>query len=519
MTIPEANVFSHVFGKFDKFPGRSPALVDGLSGVEVSYNEMLDVTSRTSSGLRRLGLNKGDVVTLCSPNSLDYPVVFFATMAAGGVVSTCNPTYTSDELSYQISNSGSKFVMTTPSLLPTVQEAVKGLDVEKIIITDEDGNFNKEDGKVISLANIKEDSGSLFKEEAVNAKTDLAILPYSSGTTGLPKGVMLSHYNVVANLCQITHPELMYLHEGEPNLGLLPFFHIYGMVVILFNSLSSGSKCIVLPKFEPESFLSTLEKYQISTANLVPPLVLFLAKHPLVDKYDLTSIRSLFCGAAPLGPDTLQEARERTGIKLIRQGYGLTETSPVTHIKMISIGMNNPASVGTPVQNQRVKVVHLETGEDLGPNNEGEICIAGPNIMLGYLNRPDATSECITHDGWFHTGDIGYYDDNGFFYITDRLKELIKVKGFQVAPAELEALLQHHPRIADAAVVGVPDERLGEAPKAFVVRGDEGLSEEEVKGFVQEKMSEHKWLAGGVEFINEVPKSASGKILRRNLRK
>ena len=517
--IPETNVFSHVFGNFDKFVGSSPALVDGLSGVEVSYNEMLDLTSRTSSGLRRLGLQKGDVVTLCSPNSIDYGITFFATMAAGGVVSTCNPTYTANELSYQINNSGSNFVVTTPSLLPTVQEAIGNLDVKKVLIINEDDNSNRETDNIMSLKVLKEDTGSLFNEEKVNAKEDLAVLPYSSGTTGLPKGVMLSHYNIVANLTQITHPEIMYLHQGEPNLGILPFFHIYGMVVILFHSLSSGGKCVVLPKFEPESFLSTLQKYRISTANLVPPIILFLAKHPLVEKYDLTSIRSVFSGAAPLGADVLKEARERTGIQIIRQGYGLTETSPVTHSTLLSVGMNYPASIGVPIQNQSVKIVDLSTGQSLGPQEEGEVCIAGPNIMKGYLNLPDATSKCITDDGWFHTGDIGYYDNNGFFYITDRLKELIKVKGLQVAPAELEGVLQHHPKIADAAVIGVPHERLGEAPRAFVVRRDDSLSEADVMSFVKERLSEHKWLSGGVEFIKEVPKSASGKILRRNLKK
>ena len=349
--------------------------------------------------------------------------------------------------------------------------------------------------------------------------SDIAVLPYSSGTSGVPKGVMLTHHNIISNIFQMEDRSLLYLYEDNTTLlGVLPFFHIYGMVVILFSSLHAGSKIVSLPKFEPELFLSAMEKHKTNIVNLVPPLLLFLAKHPLVEKYDLSCIDQIMTGAAPLGGDIVHSAKERLNCRLIRQGYGLTETSPVTHILPDTFGFSKAQSVGVPLRSIDVKIMDIETHEALPANKEGELWIRGPNIMKGYLNLPEVTKSCIVDNGWFRTGDIGYFDSDGCFYITDRLKELIKVKGFQVAPAELEALLQSHDKISDAAVIGVPDERFGEAPKAFVVKKDAALQEKDVEEFVGSRVAAHKHLAGGVEFIEAIPKSASGKILRRVLK-
>ena len=513
--IPQTSLFSHVFDGFEKF-GREIALIDALKDRKITYNELSDKTCRVSSGLRRLGFNKGDVILICAPNCTEYPIIFFATIAAGGIVSTCNPTYTANEISYQSRNSSAKFVATTPELLPTVMEAIKDSPVEKVIVIDKG---NSTDEQMVSISSLAEDTGSLFEVAEVDCKNDVAVLPYSSGTTGLPKGVMLSHYNVVSNICQLKHPELTGWSPEDTILGLLPFFHIYGMVIVMFSGLYQGAKIAILPKFEPESFLSSIQKYRVTMTHLVPPAILFLSKHPLVEKYDLSSVKDVMSGAAPLGGEVVKDACSRTGIKLIRQGYGLTETSPVLHGMPSGMGMQKPSSIGNPLPNLDVKVLDVMTGEALGPNKEGEIVTKGPNIMLGYLNHPEATRGCITDDGWFYTGDVGYYDNDGHFYITDRLKELIKVKGFQVAPAELEALLQSHPQIADAGVIGVPNERLGEAPKAFVVvHSNTSLTEGEVTEYVRKNVAEHKWLVGGVQFVEAIPKSASGKILRKNLK-
>ncbi len=512
--VPQVSLFEHVVQGFSKY-GTNTALVNGITGREYSFNELNETTAKLSSAFNRLGLQRGEVVALCAPNCPEYAVVFLATLASGGTVSTVNPTYTVDELAYQFKNSGSRMVATIPAILPTVREAAEKAGVKEVIVLD---NTAQTEPGLLSYSELIEDSGSLFNAAIVDSKNDIACLPYSSGTTGLPKGVMLTHHSINSNILQMSHPEIFDLRPETCLMGILPFFHIYGMVVILMTALHSGSKVISLPKFEPETFLSAIERYRVNLLHLVPPLVLFMAKHPDVDKYNTSSIEDVFSGAAPLGGDILKAAQERLGCNLIRQGYGLTETSPVTHASPRMLGMSKPQSVGPPVTSTEVKVVNPE-GEHLPMGVEGEVLIRGPQVMKGYLNLPEETQSSITEDGYFRTGDVGYYDEEGCFYITDRLKELIKVKGLQVAPAELEALLHNHPKITDAAVIGIPNERLGEAPKAFVVKKEENLTEQEIVEFVAGKAAPHKQLVGGVEFMEAIPKSASGKILRRMLRK
>lgn len=516
VVYPELNLYSCVFKDAAKY-GSRVAIIDGVSGKEYTFNEVDENTSRFSSALNRMGFSKGSVLSLCAPNIPEYCTVLFGALASGGTVSTVNPSYTANELAYQFENSGTNIIATVPAILSTVQEAAERAKVEKIIVIGEELESGRRD--VISYHRLLEDSGSYFNPVSVNAKEDLAILPYSSGTSGIAKGVMLTHYNVVANILQLDHPECLHLHrEGTNVLGVLPFFHIYGMVVDLFSSLYAGSTLVPIPKFEPELFLNAISRYKTDVVNLVPPLILFLAKHPLVDKYDLSCIRQITSGAAPLGGDLVESASARLKCDVIRQGYGLTETSPVTHMVPNSLAKLKPQSIGVPVKSVEVKVVDSDSKRILSANEEGEVWIRGPNVMKGYLNLPDATRNCMTEDGWFCSGDVGHFDSDGWFYITDRLKELIKVKGLQVAPAELESLLVSHEKIADAAVIGVADEWLGEAPKAYVVRKDATMGEREVEEYVAKRVAKHKHLAGGVEFIDAIPKSASGKILRRLLR-
>ena len=519
VNVPSINIYSFVTRMFNEFE-RNTAFIDGIQGREINYGRFRDEINILSSAFRRMGLAKGDVLALCAPNSLDYPKVFLASVAAGGIVSTCNPTYTHQELNYQFENSGAKYIATIPALLPVVQKAIENLPIDKIIVIDDhnDSTPNKGNSKVTSISTLLKDTGSMFKVESVNSKEDIAVLPYSSGTTGLPKGVMLTHYNIIANCCQLNNLELASLRVDETCMSILPFFHIYGMVAIMLLSLHCGARQVVLPKFEPHSFLSAIQNYRISSANLVPPLILFLAKHPEVSNYDVSSLKSIISGAAPLGGEIVTEAQSRTGVSVIRQAYGLTELSPASHCMPVSIGMKKPSSIGPLIPNALCKIIDVSTGKILGSEQEGELVISGPNVMKGYLNMPEETANCIDSEGWFKTGDFGCYDNDGHFYITDRLKELIKVKGLQVAPAELEAVLQTHPKVADAAVIGIPNERQGEAPKAFVVRRDNSLGKEDVEKYIKERLSEHKWLVGGVEFIEQVPKSASGKILRRHLK-
>ena len=513
--IPKINLYDYIFQNSASL-AQKIAIVKGETGREYSFLEIEETTRKVSSALNRSGLQKGDVVALATSNCPEYPIMFLATLASGGVVTTCNPAYTDEELTYQFTNSSPKFVVTVPSVLPTVQKAAEKSGAEKIIVLND---TEQRGSSFISYRSLVEDSGSRFNLAPVDAKNDIAVLPYSSGTTGLPKGVMLTHYTMIANISQLKHPEIFSLHkEGTTIMGLLPFYHIYGMDVIMLSSLHAGSKLITLSKFSPDTFLSAIQKYKINLTHLVPPLIQFLANHPSVEKYDLSSIDQVTSASAPLSGELLTAARERIGCRLIRQLYGLTEMNGAVLIMPECLGMTKPGSVGVPICNMEVRIVDTVNGENLPVGKTGEMLVRGPNIMKGYLNLPDATKASITEDGWFRTGDIGYFDEEGCFYITDRLKELIKVKGLQVAPAELEALLQNHPKIADAAVIGIPNERLGEAPKAFVVKKDPTVTEDEIVNYVAGKVAKHKHLVGGVEFIDAVPKSPSGKILRRMLR-
>ena len=513
--IPKINLYDYIFQNSASL-AQKIAIVKGETGREYSFLEIEETTRKVSSALNRSGLQKGDVVALATSNCPEYPVMFLATLASGGVVTTCNPAYTDEELTYQFTNSSPKFVVTVPSVLPTVQKAAEKSGAEKIIVLND---TEQRGSSFISYRSLVEDSGSRFNLAPVDAKNDIAVLPYSSGTTGLPKGVMLTHYTMIANISQLKHPEIFSLHkDGTTIMGLLPFYHIYGMDVIMLSSLHAGSKLVTLSKFSPDTFLSAIQKYKINLTHLVPPLIQFLANHPSVDKYDLSSIDQVTSASAPLSGELLTAARERIGCRLIRQLYGLTEMNGAVLIMPECLGMTKPGSVGVPICNMEVRIVDTVNGENLPVGKTGEMLVRGPNIMKGYLNLPDTTKASITEDGWFRTGDIGYFDEEGCFYITDRLKELIKVKGLQVAPAELEALLQNHPKIADAAVIGIPNERLGEAPKAFVVKKDPTVTEDEIVNYVAGKVAKHKHLVGGVEFIDVVPKSVAGKILRRVLR-
>ncbi len=508
VTIPDTPLPSFVLQRADEF-GDRPALIDGPSGRQLSYRELASAVRRVAGGLSERGFARGDVLAIYSPNLPEYAVAFHAVAAIGGSVTTANPLLTAPELARQLHDSRARHLLTIGPLLGNATEAAEGTAVETLY------TFDGAQGSTPfrSLAEAEEIASSVD----VDPKEDVVVLPYSSGTTGLPKGVMLTHHNLVANLCQlegVTTTELV--AEGDVALGVLPFFHIYGLLVIMNRCLCSGATVVTMPRFDMEQFLSLIERYRVNYAPLVPPIVLGLAKHPAVDAHDLSSLRAITCGAAPIGLSIASEAAERLDC-VITQGYGLTETSPVTHMAPNVPGaVMKPGSIGPCVPNTEVRVTALDTGNDLGPGEEGEILIRGPQVMKGYLNRPDATAASIDGDGWFRTGDVGYADEDGFFYIVDRLKELIKYNAYQVAPAELEAVLLTHPDIADAAVIGSPDEETGEVPKAFVVLHDSALDADAIMGYVAERVAPYKKIRR-VEFIDEIPKAPSGKILRRIL--
>lgn len=509
VTIPEIAITPFVFEKAKNL-GDKPALIDGLSGRVVTYEELRDSIKRVAASLHRRGFKKGDVLAILSPNVPEYATALHAVASLGGITCTVNPLYTEQEIEHQLKDSGARFLITVSPCLNKAKAAATNTGIEELFVFDK---FDNEaiDATATPFSSLLESDGK-YPEVEINPREDLVALPYSSGTTGLPKGVMLTHHNLVSNMCQMEG--LSYFTEADTLIAVLPMFHIYGLVVILNLGLRQGATIVTLPRFELEPFLQTLQKFEVTLAHLVPPIVLALSKHPIVDKYPIPKVRTIFCGAAPLDENLTRACMERLGCD-IRQGYGMTETSPVTHSSPVDPAQVKFGSVGVAAPNTECQIVHLETGEPLGPNQEGEVCVRGPQIMKGYLNRPDATAATIDAESWLHTGDIGYADADGHFFIVDRAKELIKYKGFQVPPAELEGVLLTHPAIGDAAVIPCPDDEAGEVPKAFVVlKGN--ASAEEIMSFVNTRVAPHKKLRS-VEFIDQIPKSASGKILRRVL--
>lgn len=481
-----------------------PALIDGTSGRTLTYSQLNTQINLFATGLQHRGFNKGDVLAVFCPNCPEYAVIFLGVAKAGGVNTTVNSLYSEQDLVHQFTDSGARFLITIPQFLDRAMPAANQVGIEEIFVLGEAEGCTP-------FTELLNNDGNLQAVD-IDPHKDLVALPYSSGTTGLSKGVMLTHANLIANM--VLTCEMNSMKEGDRMIGVLPFFHIYGMVLILNLAIYRGVPLVTIPRFDLELFLEVIQNYRITSLNLVPPLILALAKQPIVDNYDLSSVRIIGSGAAPLGQELEKACSDRLGCDMY-QGYGLTECSGASHVNIAPVPTEKLGSVGPVIPNTESKLIDPETGAELGSNERGEVCLRGPHIMVGYLNNEEATRGCIDEDGWFHTGDIGYADDDGYFYIVDRVKELIKYKGYQVAPAELEALLVSHPAIADAAVIPSPSEEAGEVPKAFVVLKS-AITPEEILEFVAAEVAPHKKVRL-IEIVDQIPKSASGKILRRIL--
>jgi acyl-CoA synthetase (AMP-forming)/AMP-acid ligase II len=503
VTVPDVPV--HEFVLADAMQRASQAaLIDGPSGRALTYGQLAGGVRRVAAGLGARGFGKGDVFAIYSPNVPEYALAFYGVSAAGGINTTISPLYTVDELVRQLTDARARFLLTVPPFLGNALEAASRSGVEEVFVLGEAEGATP-------FADLLT-AGDIPPAVEIDPANDLVVLPYSSGTTGVNKGVMLTHRNLVANLCQGA-PALL-AGEGERLIAVLPFFHIYGLVVLMAAAISRGSTLVTMPRFDLEEFLRLLQDHRITRAYVAPPIVVALAKHPLVDKYDLSELKSVFSGAAPLDASMEEACTERLGCEVI-QGWGLTETSPVVTTNYNTPRGPRPGSVGVPLPNTELRVVDPATGADVSRGETGELLVRGPQVMKGYLNAPDATAAMLDPDGWLHTGDLGTVDEQGYVFIVDRVKELIKYKGLQVAPAELEAVLLSHPAVADAAVVRYPDEDAGEVPKAFVVARNP-VDPGELMAYVAERVAPHKKIRL-VEFVDEIPKAASGKILRRLL--
>jgi acyl-CoA synthetase (AMP-forming)/AMP-acid ligase II len=480
-----------------------PALIDAVSGRQLTYAELRDAVERVATGLAERGVQQGDVVAMYAPNSIEYAVTFHAVATLGAIVSTVNPLYLSGELERHLALHGATYLVVAEGLVERAEEAIENLSLRECFVIGQSSRHTTFD-------DLAGSTGCLPVTE-IDPENDVVAIMCSSGTTGIPKGVMLTHKALVS--MAVTTAASTGMTERDVIPAHLPFFHVFGVLSTLTTGFAMGFTNVILSRFDFEQYLQLIQDYRVTRTFATPPILVQLAKNPVVANYDLSSLGLITSGAAPLSAETEALVRERVGCQ-INQGYGMTEVVP-SHICPDNVPASKQGSVGMCVANHEAMVVAPESGRRLDPGETGEIWVRGSNQMIGYLNDPEATATTLDSEGWIHTGDLGYADEDGYFYIIDRLKELIKYKAYQVAPAELEALLLTHPAIADAAVVRYPDEDAGEIPKAFVVaRGP--LDADDLMAWVAERVAPHKKVRR-VEFIDAIPKSASGKILRREL--
>jgi acyl-CoA synthetase (AMP-forming)/AMP-acid ligase II/NAD(P)-dependent dehydrogenase (short-subunit alcohol dehydrogenase family) len=500
--LAEVTVTEFVLGRA-RARGDRPALIDSGTGRTFSYRELAEVVERAAAGLAGAGVAKGDVLALCTPNCPEFAITYYAAASLGALVTTLNPLMTGQEMTHQLEHAGARWLVTTAALFEEKgRDAAAAAGVRRTFVV------GQADGAAPWAWLL---DGSHPTPTAEVSPDDAAVLLYSSGTTGLPKGVVLTHHSLVASVCQTL--AVTEVGEADVVVAVLPMFHAYGMQVSLNLALHAGATVVIVPRFDLETLLRFIQDYRVTRADLVPPIVLALAKDPAVDRYDLSSLRVIMSGAAPLGAELARACAKRLGCR-VKQGYGMTELSGCTHAAP-DRGRDDPESIGPPLPGVECRVIDVNTGEDVAPGQPGEMLVRTPGTMRGYLGNPEATAAMIDAEGWVHTGDIVTVDHEGWFRVVDRIKELIKYKANQVAPAELEAVLLGHPAVAGAAVIASPDEVAGEVPKAFVVLRSPASADELLR-YVADRVAPYKKVRL-IEFIDKIPTSPSGKVLRRLL--
>jgi len=491
----------------------TPAIVDVLSAREITSTELRQRAELVARHLLKHGCRKGDRFAIFAPNSIEWVVILLAAVRIGTIPVTINCQLRPNELRDQLQRSRVRSIYTTGSLVSSVLEAIETLDEQPKIFLD-----GRHPG-CFGLDSMLVDDGGLpilpsFDQLHLSAEDPFLIL-FSSGTTGIQKAVILSHRNLHAQnliLCDDNAKVVL-----QRQVVFTPFSHIFALFGIIFGIVEQ-SVTYMLTRFQLADYLKILEDQKIESIMIVPPIAVLLVKSPEVVKFRL-SLKYVVCGAAPLSEALENELKQRfAGVKFV-QAYGITESSSVCCIVPTNAVKDKPNSVGPPCVNTQMKVIDLKTSKPLGPNVEGEICVKGPTVMMGYFGDPETTKATIDQNGWLHSGDIGYYDEDGYFYVVDRLKELIKYNAYQVAPAELEAVLLTHPQVADAGVVGQPDPMAGEIPMGWVVmKAGAIVTEQELEQFVSERVAPYKRLRGGIRFVASIPRTASGKILRREMK-
>jgi long-chain acyl-CoA synthetase len=504
------------------FPGLDAVIFQGQG---IKYGELAGWARDLASGLHQIGIKKGQRVAIMLPNCPQYIVAYFAILKLGGVVVNVNPMYVERELEFQLHDAGAEAIVALRDLLPRL-ETVKGkISLQTIILTDLDEHVRAKGGKapvqgpkpgIYEYAELLKKGKSQTSPLVSIDADEVALLQYTGGTTGFSKGAMLTHYNLVSDVVQCVSWNVGAERGKERMLAVLPFFHVYGMTVTMNEAIYLAATIILLPRFQIDDCLEAINKYRPTRFPGVPTMYIGIINHPRVKEYNISSIKVCSSGSAPLPVEALRKFEELTGGK-ISEGYGLTEASPVTHANPFS-GKRKVGSIGLPRPDTDSKIVDLETGEkDLPPGEEGELCIRGPQVMKGYWNRPEETARSL-RNGWLYTGDIAKMDEEGYFYIVDRKKDMIICGGFNVYPREVEEALYLHPKTLEAAVLGVPDPYRGETVKAFVVlKPGEKATAEEIIEFCRQNLARFK-VPTQVEFRKELPKSHVGKVLRKVLR-
>jgi len=502
---PEIPLFQILKNTAKMFPDK-PAI---LYPQRVTYKELDALSDKLATALADLGVRKGNTVALFMWNSLEFVVAFFGALKAGATVTALNPSFREKDAKYQLEDSESVAIIVDDEQYAVVKDARKELPILKDIIVHREQKYTE----TYSLKELIEKYPPNPPRVEITPKEDLAVIQYTAGTTGSPKGCMLTHYNITSNIFQISIPPTLERTTDDVILAQLPFYHIYGMTSVMGASIRLGISMVIMKRFALEEFLELIQKFKVTSVLTVMPVLTLLANSPdLLKNFDLSSLRLINNGGTPIVPETARKFQKLTGVT-VTQGYGLSEASPVTNenpLRQIKI-----ESVGPPIPDTLQKIVDLETGtKELPPGETGEVIFRGPQIMKGYWKRPEETAETI-RGGWLYTGDIGKIDEDGYLYIVDRKKEIIKCMGFTIGPAEIEAVLHEHPAVADCAIIGKPDPVAGEIPKAFVALKDGAkVTEKELIKFVEERVAGYKKIRE-VEFVEAIPRSLAGKVLRR----
>ncbi len=518
LEYPKISLYEHI-KQTTAESGDLIALV--FMGNEITYRKMQENIDRIAAALTDLGVKKGDRVALMLPNCPEYVYTYYACMKLGAIVVQMNPLYMPDEVEFIIKDSGAKYFVGVDAAIESFQQARKKVDLEQVIIVRL--FWTEVEGENLWYDELLQNYPPESPEAEIDPQEDVAVFQYTGGTTGLPRACMLTHYNLVANVTQIKEwlkewVDKVFAEKGRQHfgIGILPLFHSYGMTCVMNTGLSLPSAQVLIPQFNADALLQAIVQYRPALFPAVPTIYIAVANHPQLADYQIHGIVEICnSGAAPMPVDVMARFERDTGSKML-EGYGLSEASPVTHCNPL-FGVRKPGSVGLPYPDTDCKIVDLVDGvTEMPVGEEGELLIKGPQVMKGYWNRPEETAETL-RDGWLYTGDIARMDEDGYFYIVDRKKDLVITGGYNVYPREVDEVLFEHPKIAEAVTAGIPDDYYGEVLKAYVVlkEGEEATAEEIIE-FCSQKLARYK-LPRQVEFRSELPKSAIGKILRREL--